>query len=102
MFIVLASDGIWDVMSNQAVVDFVYNKLIMANKGCKEHAAGSKNDEKNQICGGNLTPMSKSQLYSPVLLPQIADDLLHHCIEELHSQDNVSVVIILLKDPILF
>lgn len=61
-FIVLASDGVWDHMSNEQVVQYVLNSLRGA----------SQND------------------------PQLAaQDLAQHCIFNLKSSDNVSVIIIL-------
>eukprot|EP00656_Telonema_subtile_P047736 TRINITY_DN5515_c0_g1_i1.p1 TRINITY_DN5515_c0_g1~~TRINITY_DN5515_c0_g1_i1.p1 ORF type:complete len:336 (-),score=44.84 TRINITY_DN5515_c0_g1_i1:183-1190(-) len=61
-FIVLASDGIWDRMSNDAVVQYVQNSLRTTSQ------------------------------HDPTLAAQ---DLAQHCIFNLKTSDNVSVVIIL-------
>jgi len=61
-FIVLASDGIWDRMSSDEVVQYVLNSL-------------------------RTTSMNDPQL--------AAQALAHHCIFNLKSSDNVSVVIVL-------
>ena len=68
MFIVLASDGVWDVMSNEEVMDFVYRKIedyekIKSNK---------------DICE---------------VLKNICIDLVNNCLK-LKPRDNVSAIIV--------
>ena len=71
-FLLLACDGVWDVMSNQEAVQFVYDRL---REECTLAAA-------NQF---------------PTYLPKIADDLIQHCIADRFAHDNLSVVIVLLQ-----
>lgn len=70
MFLVLACDGVFDVMSNDEVGEFVAKRA----------------DERKQNCTNNL---------SAEVLPEIGDDLLKHCLE-LGSSDNMSVLIVAL------
>lgn len=58
-FLVIACDGLWDVMSNQEVVDFV----------AEAKAEGSS-------------------------MKTIAEEIVHHAIEDLGSTDNVSIILI--------
>jgi hypothetical protein len=64
-FIVVACDGLFDVMSNQQVVDFVRERI-------------AKKEAIKDICSA----------------------IIHKAINELHSADNVSVVIVRLVDKI--
>ncbi len=66
LFLVLACDGIWDVMSNQEVADFIYNRV---------------NEKKESL--DNMES----------ILPEVGDDLLKNCLD-LGSRDNMSVLII--------
>ena len=66
LFLVLACDGIWDVMSNQEVADFIYSRV---------------NEKKESL--DNMES----------ILPEVGDDLLKNCLD-LGSRDNMSVLII--------
>ena len=66
-FLVLACDGVFDVMANDEVGEFVANKI----------------DERK---GTSLTAE---------ILPQVSGDLLNHCLE-LGSSDNMSILIVAL------
>ena len=66
-FLVLACDGVWDVMSNEQVGEFVLNKV--------EHLKGLQST------------------LSPTILPEVGDELLKTCLE-LGSTDNMSVLVI--------
>jgi serine/threonine protein phosphatase PrpC len=75
-FLVLACDGIWDVMSNEDVHDFVKNEV-----------------EK----------MGENPLEVDALLPEIGDALLDKCLEK-GSLDNMSAMVVSLKpdaEPLL-
>jgi len=65
-FLVLACDGLWDVMENQEVVDFI-SKLL-----------------------------SKTKTVSDDAITQIADQLVTHAINNKNSPDNVTAVIVTL------
>jgi serine/threonine protein phosphatase PrpC len=70
-FMVLASDGVWDVMSNQEVVNFIQQNLITAD----EMSERDKNAYIAIVC----------------------DKLLEQCLER-GSVDNMSVIIIILNE----
>jgi protein phosphatase PTC2/3 len=69
-FLVLACDGVWDVMNNEEVCQFIVEEL----KKQKEAENFSKYD-----------------------LGSITDALLVKCIEDLRSSDNCTVIIVLFK-----
>jgi protein phosphatase 1G len=75
-FVVLACDGIWDVMSSQDVINFLGDKL-----GYTESALPT----------GGITAEQAVQA---------CDDLLELCMcKEVSAYDNLSVLIIILGDP---
>eukprot|EP01103_Thecamoeba_quadrilineata_P000376 TRINITY_DN10317_c0_g1_i1.p1 TRINITY_DN10317_c0_g1~~TRINITY_DN10317_c0_g1_i1.p1 ORF type:complete len:284 (-),score=56.25 TRINITY_DN10317_c0_g1_i1:95-946(-) len=69
-FIVLACDGLWDVMKNQDVVDFVY-KLLYKDK----------------------EPISDERLAT------VAHQLVNYAIKDKESPDNVTAVIVAFQHP---
>lgn len=69
LFLVLACDGVFDVMSNDEVGEFVAKRSNELSKG--------------------------KDVLSPEMLPEVGDDLLKHCLE-LGSSDNMSVLIVAL------
>jgi serine/threonine protein phosphatase PrpC len=69
-FLVLACDGVWDVMTNEEVCQFIVEEL----KKQKESENFVKHD-----------------------LGSITDALLVRCIEDLRSSDNCTVIIVLFK-----
>jgi len=73
-FIVVATDGLWDVMSNQMVCDFVLNCII----------------EKPKVLTSNQ--QTKSEFNIAYRLTQKA--------MELNSQDNITVIVHILEDNI--
>eukprot|EP00536_Pseudo-nitzschia_multiseries_P006378 jgi/Psemu1/286428/fgenesh1_pg.134_\ len=74
LYLVLACDGIWDVMDNQDVVDFLQTHL-------------------------NANSNSKSDTSSESLLPDVADVLLHECLGR-ESRDNLSAIVVSLQPNI--
>jgi serine/threonine protein phosphatase PrpC len=75
-FLVLACDGIWDVMSNEDVHDFVKNQVQMMNEDAQEIDA---------------------------LLPEVGDALLDECLRK-GSLDNMTAIVVSLKpdaEPLL-
>lgn len=69
-FIVLACDGLWDVMSPQDVVNFILSRMVYEKK------------TKKLICLD--------------IRENIAKSLAQYAIEKLKSQDNVSIIIVFL------
>ena len=86
LFVVIASDGLWDVLSSQQVVDYVYARLTALNglteTGTKNITTGTTPSTTTSTGLHNPKPKPNTPM-SPILLPQIADDLIHYCIEEL-------------------
>lgn len=74
-FVVLACDGIWDVMSNEDVAAFVMDKVVQGTGGGE---GGKKEDD-------------------PVDLGSICEQLIDTCLG-LGSRDNMSVIIVELKE----
>jgi serine/threonine protein phosphatase PrpC len=50
-FLILATDGLWDAVNNQEVVDVIYNKQNRIEEGCKELVALAK----KRGSGDNIT-----------------------------------------------
>ncbi|KAL7487651.1 hypothetical protein ACHAWX_000209, partial [Stephanocyclus meneghinianus] len=76
MYLVLACDGIWDVMSNEEVGLFVANKVV-------EYCANGLCFEENEH--NDLAPSS--------VLAKVGDALLELCLDK-KSKDNLSVLIV--------
>jgi len=70
MYLVLACDGVWDVMSNEEVAQFVSDK-----------ANDLRQEPENAF------------LSAPTILPEVGDELLMKCLD-LGSSDNMSVLIV--------
>jgi len=69
-FLVLACDGVWDVMKNEDVCNFIKEKL----------------DEQK-----------KKEDFKEFDLGEICESMLTRCIKELDSTDNCTVIIVLIK-----
>jgi hypothetical protein len=76
-FLVLACDGIWDVMNNQQAVDFIGSSL------------GINNSNNSGIHVEAITPER---------VAEVCDDLLAECLTR-GSGDNMSVIVIVLGTP---
>jgi serine/threonine protein phosphatase PrpC len=76
-FVVIATDGLWDVMSSQAVVDMVWTALSEQQ----------------------LYPISGSpdETFISSALDKIGESLANHACQALNSADNITVMIILLR-----
>lgn len=70
MYLVLACDGVWDVMSNDEVAQFVSDKV-------------------NEL----LMEPEAAMMDAPTILPEVGDELLKKCLD-LGSSDNMSVLIV--------
>jgi serine/threonine protein phosphatase PrpC len=68
--VILACDGVWDVMSNQEVGDFVV-----------DHVKRFEKEEEYLVSD------------APSVLAEVGDELLKHCLDK-GSSDNMSVLII--------
>lgn len=87
-FIVIACDGLYDVMSNDDVVTFVANEI----KAAATKTGGVPNlDQYVSFFPENCVQISCRLIY------RIANKLVTRAIDNLHTRDNVSVIIISLK-----
>jgi protein phosphatase 2C family protein 2/3 len=86
-FLILACDGVWDVMSNEAAAEFVKKKLLEQKQGIytykpqEDAKEGEKEEQKQEFKGYDVG--------------LICEQLLDRCVIELDSKDNVSVIIVL-------
>jgi serine/threonine protein phosphatase PrpC len=78
-FIVIATDGLWDVLSSQQVVDYVKSNLL---------TKGFDISQKLRCSASELT----------LALNEVADSLVKHAIFDLSSGDNVTAMIIVLDN----
>lgn len=90
-FVVLACDGIWDVMSSQEVVDKVGEML----RDGKPHLLPNK-DASGVEEGSPSEPPCRSVPERPWDLGAVCECLIDHCLR-LGSRDNMSVIIVLLQ-----
>lgn len=93
-FIVLACDGIWDVMSSQEVCDKVREMLI---NGRPPPPPADLAVEGEASDGASPEPSVPQPPPRPWDLGAVAECLIDHCLR-LGSRDNMSVIIVLL-DP---
>jgi serine/threonine protein phosphatase PrpC len=83
-FIVIASDGLWDVMSSQTVVDTVWTALTEQNLYPVP-------------CTGNQAIDERARAAVVSELGKIGEMLASHACNTLNSSDNITVTIILLQ-----
>jgi serine/threonine protein phosphatase PrpC len=88
-FVVLACDGIWDVMSSQAVVDKVRNLLMNGRP-----PAPPPPPEGQSPNGTAAAPPPQEK--RPWDLGAVCEELIDHCLV-LGSRDNMSVVVVILN-----
>ena len=80
-FVVIATDGLWDVMSSQEVVTHIKSKM-----------------EKVGLLGSGGSASNKANDVITAELSRLADALANHAVQELRSQDNVTVMIVYLRN----
>jgi serine/threonine protein phosphatase PrpC len=90
-FLLLACDGIWDVMSNEQATQYVIERLEKQKNGTYQPA---NVDSEFEVQSTNQ--VSKKSGYD---LGLICEELLDHCVKVLDSKDNVSVIIVLFQTP---
>jgi len=87
-FVVIACDGIWDVMKSEEAVEYVKNKIKdQQQKFIQNHNQqnGNQNNDNLEFNINNIDVV------------QICQELIDHCVLDLESKDNVSALIVLLK-----
>lgn len=90
-FLILACDGIWDVMSNEDATKFVRDRLIKQRDGKYIPSSASTDSEFDDAV------QPKSYKNGEYDLGAICEDMLDYCVKCLDSKDNVSVVIVLFE-----
>jgi serine/threonine protein phosphatase PrpC len=90
-FLILACDGIWDVMSNEDATKFVRDRLIKQRDGKYIPSSASTDSEFDDAV------QPKSYRNGEYDLGAICEDMLDYCVKCLDSKDNVSVIIVLFE-----
>lgn len=85
-FLVLACDGVWDVMTNDAVCEFVLQKIRQQKSG---EYWRLREQSPQQHDGGVRVKEGSFDLGI------ICEDILDHCVRKLDSKDNVSAALVL-------
>lgn len=94
-FVIIATDGIWDVLSSKDAVDFVLQRLI-AEGVLQAETPYLWTEKAKQMASGNNSS-GKDELKR--LLSRVADALVTKAIHELLSADNVTVMLALIQTP---
>lgn len=90
-FLVLACDGIWDVMSNEDATKFVRDRLVKQREGKYIPSSATTDSEFDDAV------QPKSYKNGEYDLGAICEDMLDYCVKCLDSKDNVSVIIVLFE-----
>ncbi|KAL7529532.1 hypothetical protein ACHAXR_004652 [Thalassiosira sp. AJA248-18] len=91
MYLVLACDGIWDVMSNDEVGAFVARRVAEL-LGCMDNAASDDAEKSEETAAASNLCHNTVQ---GEVLARVGDDLLKECLRK-GSRDNMSVLIVAL------
>ena len=94
-FIVLACDGIWDVMSSAEVVDKVREMLVEGRPAAPPLDADAEGEDA-AAAGGGSSDRPPPPPPRPWDLGAVCECLIDHCLR-LGSRDNMSVIIVLLN-----
>jgi serine/threonine protein phosphatase PrpC len=78
MYLILACDGIWDVMSNEEVGEFVARRVA---------------ERENWVRSSNPYEDSSNNTVEGEVLARVGDDLLQLCVVK-NSRDNMSALIV--------
>jgi len=118
-FLIIATDGLWDVMTSQAAVDHTRALLtqegLLGEMGCfllfifllwqklqwRSHIfkyLSSSNLYISHICTGNGDISALGEDIINMRLSQVANNIAVHSVSNLGSMDNVTVLIILLNN----
>eukprot|EP01060_Flectonema_neradi_P034649 TRINITY_DN6152_c0_g2_i11.p1 TRINITY_DN6152_c0_g2~~TRINITY_DN6152_c0_g2_i11.p1 ORF type:complete len:508 (+),score=77.13 TRINITY_DN6152_c0_g2_i11:204-1727(+) len=97
-FLVIGSDGLYDRMSNQEIVDFIHNakakidkKLQDLRQALAEHTASQEQDDEamavlglanssNTAASPATIPINLAEQFLKCSYQQVADDLVQHCV----------------------
>lgn len=96
-FLILACDGIWDVMTNDAACQFVLQKIREQRSGEYWKKKEQEQQLLNNNHGGNGSARDGAQKKRTLDMGDICEDLLDHCVRKLDSKDNVSATVVLFK-----
>eukprot|EP00392_Amoebophrya_sp_AT5.2_P008108 g8127.t1 len=95
-FLILACDGLWDVMKSQEAVDFVW-KMRVTGQRPVEHLTPAQRQEQQQQQEVVATATVTEDTTDP---EEIAKALVHEAIHVRKSRDNVSCVVVFLQNAI--
>jgi len=84
-FLILACDGIWDVMTNEQATHYVLERLEKQRNGTYQPSNNADSEFES-----NQAPKK-----SGFDLGLICEEMLDHCVKVLDSKDNVSIIIVL-------
>lgn len=85
-FLILACDGVWDVMTNEQATQYVLERLEAQRNGTYKPSNSDNEFE-----------TSSSKKAGEYNLGAICEEMLDHCVKVLDSKDNVSIIIVLFK-----
>lgn len=94
-FIILACDGIWDVMTNDECGKFVREKLLEQKAGDYWKKKAEALQQQGDVTGAAKIAAPTNGTYD---LGNICEDVLTHSVIDLDSKDNVSFAIVLFKE----
>jgi len=94
-FLILACDGVWDVMTNEVATKFVHERLVKQREG--KYVPMSQQQDSEFDDGSSTNNHQKTLKKGEYDLGSICEDMLDSCVKKLDSKDNVSVIIVLFQ-----